>query len=107
VDQRRHIQYVVIDVWRGDDQRSQQSPLHLVVRELVRVVPVRPDLVGHEPVRKRRAGQHGVLCDTGDAVHGVGDVQTVPVQRDAARDVRVLQPDLDELALHSTDARPR
>ena len=77
--------HVAVRRRRGDDQRAEQPALHLRVRDLVRVVPVRADLVGDEPVGVRLPDRHRVLRDAGDAVLGVGDVDAVPVQRHAVR----------------------
>ena len=81
-----------------------KSPLaHLLVGDLVGVVPVAPRLPGHEPVGVLLARPHGVLGDAGDTVLGVRHVDAVPVQRDPVGDVVVGQPHLEELALGDVD----
>ena len=82
------------------------APLDLLVRHLVRVVPVRPRVLGDEPVDEASADRHGILRDPGDAVGGVGDVDAVPVQRRPVGDRLVDERDLDEVALTGADRRP-
>ena len=105
VQDRQLVEHVGIRRRRGDHQRPEEPALDLGVRDLVRVVPVRADLVGDEPVGVRLPHRHRVLRDAGDAVLGVGDVDAVPVQGHAVRHRRVDQPDLDELPLHGVDHR--
>ena len=86
---------------------TEEAADDLVVRDLVRVVPVgaargEPPAVGVRP-----AGRHGVLGDAGDAVLRVRDVHPVPVQGDASLDVDVAQDHLDELARHRLHGGPR
>ena len=65
---------------RVDDERPEESAFHLLVRHLVRVVPVRPGVGGDEPVHVASADRDRVLRDAGDAVLGVRDVDAVPVE---------------------------
>ena len=88
-------------------QGPEQPPLHLLVGQLVRVVPVGPRVPGHEPVGVLLADGDGVLGDAGHAVRGVRDIHAVPVQRDPVGDGLVDQPDLHQLALPGPDGRPR
>ena len=71
----------------------------------MRVVPEGADLVGDEPVRELRPDLDRVLGDTGDAVHGVGHVQAVPVQGHAVRHRLVDQPHLHQLSRGGLDGR--
>jgi hypothetical protein len=113
-----HRRRAVVDVEQGerlladrlrrvDDERAEQALPHLLVRDLVGVVPERAGLVGDEAGDVLAADGHGVLGDARDAVDRVGHVDAVPVQRDALLDGGVLEPDLDELALAGADDRAR
>ncbi len=75
------------------------------MRDLVRVVPERADLVGDEAVDELRPDPDRVLGDSGNAVHGVGHIQAVPVQRDAVRHRLVDQPHLHQLPGRGADGR--
>jgi hypothetical protein len=86
---------------------AQQAALHLLVRDLVGVVPVRPGVLGPEAVDVLAADPHRVLRHAGHPVDGVGHVDAVPVQRDAVRDGLVDQPHLDQLPLPRPEDRPR
>ena len=88
---------------RGDHHGPEQAAQHLLVRHLVGVVPERPDLGGAEAVGERAAHRHGVLRDPGDAVVGVGDVDPVPVHRDAVGHGRVHERHLHALTLPGRD----
>ena len=83
---------VLLDAVAGkDDERAEQAADHLLVGDLVGVVPERPDLVGDEPVGVLAALGHGVLGHPGDAVLGIRHVDAVPVQGDAVLDGGVAQ----------------
>ena len=84
---------------------AEQAAAYLFVRDLVRVVPERADLVGDEPVDELRPDPDRVLGDSGNAVHGVGHIQAMPVQRDAVRHRLVDQPHLDQLSGRRADGR--
>jgi hypothetical protein len=90
-----------------DDEPAEEAALDLLVRHLVRVVPVGPGVRGDEPVDVLPTDRHGVLGDAGDAVLGVGHVDAVPVQRDPVRDGPVDQRHLDQLSLPRADHRAR
>ena len=99
---------VLLDAVAGkDDERAEQAADHLLVGDLVGVVPERPDLVGDEPVGVLAALGHRVLGHPGDAVLGIRHVDAVPVQGDAVLDRGVAQVHLDELALGRGDGRAR
>ena len=71
------------------------------------VIPVRASLVRDETVSELTPDCHGVLGDASDAVHGVGNIKPMPVQRDAIGDRFVAQMHLDQLTLPGPDLRPR
>ena len=87
---------------RLDDDHAEETAPDLLRRDLVRVVPERPDLLCAESVRVARAGQDGVLRDAGHAVLGVRHVDAVPVDRDAVLDVVVPEDDLHEISLRDS-----
>ena len=92
---------------RLDDDHAEEAAPDLLRRDLVRVVPERPDLLCAESVRVARPGQDGVLRDAGHAVLGVRHVDAVPVDRDAVLDVFVPKHDLHEVSLPDPKLRPR
>ena len=67
------------------------------------VVPERASPIGHEAVGELTADRHGILSQTGDAVHSVGDVDPVPVQRDSCSNRLVTEVNLHQLALANPD----
>ena len=69
------------------------------------VIPERAGAIGDETVAELTSDRHRVLSHTCDAVHGVGDVDAVPVQCDAGGDRLVAQMDLDQLTLPGADLR--
>jgi len=71
------------------------------------VIPVRARPVDDEAVGELAADGHPILGDSGDAVHGVRDIDAVPVQADAGSDRDVPEVRLDELPDHSADRRAR
>ena len=71
------------------------------------VIPVGPDLIGHEAIGELAADRHLVLGNAGHPVHSRGHVISVPVQRDAGLDRGVAQMHLDQLALVCGDRRAR
>ena len=103
VQLREHGLHIVVT----HDQCTEQAAHDLLVPQLVRVVPVRPHLIGHEPVHEVLAGADRVLGNTRDAIHRVGHIHAVPVQSHAVCDVVVVHPHLDQLPLHRFDGRPR
>jgi len=105
VEDRDAFRCDVVAERRIDHQHAEQPATHLLVRHLVRVVPVGSDLIGYEAVDKSLTRCDGVLGDPRDAVHRSGHVDSVPVQGHPVLDVLVQQPDLDELALPGPDER--
>ena len=101
VDERRDVG----DVGRGrgvggqHDERAVEPADDALEGVLVRVVPVRADLIGDEPVDERLARRDRVLGHARDAVVARGHVVAVPVQGHPVLDVAVGQRDLDQLAL--------
>ena len=69
------------------------------------VIPIRADLISDEAVAEPTTDRHRILSDAGNPVHGVGDVDTVPVQRDTIGDRFVAQLHLDQLTLRGADLR--
>ena len=63
------------------------------------VIPERASPIGDEAVGELTSDRHRILSHTCDAVHSVGDVNPVPVQRDASGDRLVAQMHLDQLTL--------
>jgi hypothetical protein len=97
---RDHGQVLAGDRRRGfDHDRPEEPAPDLLVGLLMRVVPERADLLGHEPVHAPPARPHGVLREPGDAVLRVRHVEPVPVHGDAVGDVGVDERDLQQLAL--------
>ncbi len=70
------------------------------------VIPIGPDLIGHEAIRELTADRHLVLGDAGHTVHGRRYVVPVPVQRDARVDRGVPHVHFDQLALVCGDRGP-
>ena len=91
VGDAQEILLLVDAVLRQDHEGAEQSADHLFVRDLVGVVPERPDLVGDEAVRVLAALFDRVLGDPGHAVLGIRHVDAVPVQGDAVLDGGVAQ----------------
>jgi hypothetical protein len=90
---------------RLDHERPVEAATDLLRRDLVRVVPERPELVGAKAVDVALTRHDGVLRHSGDAVFRVRHVHAVPVDRDAFVDVLVDQGRLDKVALADADLR--
>jgi hypothetical protein len=89
------------------DDAAEQSTYHLLVRQLVGVIP-KASRVGCDPaVGVVLAHAHGVLGDPGDPVLGVRDVDPVPVQGHSTLHRLVVQPHLDQLADRRLDEGSR
>jgi hypothetical protein len=71
------------------------------------VIPIRASLVRAETIGELTTHRHRVLSHPGDPIHGVGNVDAVPVQRDTIRDRLVAQVHFDQLTLRSADLRAR
>ncbi len=71
----------------------------------MRVVPVRAFLLDTKAIPVPPAGSHRVLGHASDAVLGVGDVDSVPMDRDAVLYVAVRERHLDELVLAGLQRR--
>jgi hypothetical protein len=101
VDRCHQVHDVGVGDSRLDHHRAEEAAAHLLVRDLVRVVPVRAGILGDEAVDVLTALLDGVLRDPGHAVLGVGHVDAVPVQGRAVGDRLVDERDLDQVALGS------
>jgi hypothetical protein len=71
----------------------------------VGVIPVRARPVGNETVGEPTSDRHGILSHTRYAVHGIGNINSMPVQGDPIGDRFVAQVHLDQVALRSPDLR--
>ncbi len=67
------------------------------------VIPKRTSPICDEAVRELTSDRHRVLSHTGDAVHGVGDINSVPVQRDSGSNRLITQMHLNQLPLPDAD----
>jgi hypothetical protein len=86
-------------------QRTEQPSGNLRIGYLVGVIPERAGSIGDEAIGELSSDRHGVLSHACDAIHGVGDVEAVPVQRDACSHRLVTQMHLDQLTLPDADLR--
>ena len=96
-----HPNEIAIDLDRSrllDDQRPAEAPAHLYGAVLVRVVPVGAGIGYVELVGEGLAGRDGFLRQVGDAVHGIGHPDPVPVHRRLLRQP-ILDDGTDALAL--------
>ena len=84
---------------------AEQSPGDLLVRQLVRVVPVGAGIRSHPAIGVLLPDPHGILGHSRDPVLGIRHVDPVPVQRHPSADGLVAQPHLDELAHGGLDQR--
>ena len=71
----------------------------------MRVIPIRADLISDEAIGELTSDRHRILSHPGHPVHGVGDIDSVPMQRDTIGDRLVTQLHLDQLTLPSADLR--
>src|SRR4029450_12762126 len=71
------------------------------------VIPICAGPVSEESVAELTATWHGVLSYTRYAIHGVGHIKAMPVQRHTIGNRFVPQMHLDQLALPGPDLRTR
>ena len=65
-----------------------------------------PAWLGDETVGEGASERHRVLSYTGYAVHGIGNIEAVPMQRHPIGDGFVMEVHLDQLTLRGADLRP-
>ena len=82
VRNRQHIKLLRNARLRDDHQRAEQPAGHLWIRDLMGVVPIGPCLISNETVGEVTAHRHSILGHSGDTVHGIRNIDSVPVQRD-------------------------
>ncbi len=70
------------------------------------VIPIRAGLVSDETIGELTSHRHRILSHPGHPVHGVGNINPVPMQRDTIGDRLVTQMHLDQLTLPGADLRP-
>jgi hypothetical protein len=107
VDRCHQVHDVGVGDSRLDHHRAEEAAAHLLVRDLVRAVPVRAGILGDEAVDVLAALLDCVLRHPGHAVLGVGHVHAVPVEGCAVGDRLIDERDLDEVTLGRPDLRTR
>src|SRR5215217_3352308 len=69
------------------------------------VIPKRASPIGDKAVSELTSDRHRVLSHTGHAVHGIRDINAVPVQRNSGSYRLITQMHLNQLTLYDADLR--